>query len=210
MKYYIHMPVTRSAAVESNELTLRQKIIVFDGTSIGAETLERMADSDLTFRFMRSHGVRAVCLAAAGISPESLKARGAASCLDLKSVGFEAVDVVKDSSFCSSCIAAFGGEDVVETFLVTPADAIMFSGSPAMYQLGITPEQLLSACAGSATEAFWVLKQLPVGTSLQGVSVKVILDTGLRAQGMQALGYHPELLQKCTGCSRYELNLLYV
>ena len=198
--------VTRTTEEEPQCLSLKQKIIIFDGTSVNAETLGKMDDSQIDFNFMRAHGVKAVCLSAAGVTPKILKSRGTTSASDLKSIGFEAIDLVKDSSFCSYCIAAFGADDIVQTFLVTPSDSVMIANSPAMHQLGITSTKLLSICAGSANEAFWTLKQLPIGTGLTGVPVSVVLDTGLRGQGMRNLGYQPDLFKRCTGCNQHDLN----
>ena len=59
----------------------------------------------------------------------------------------------------------------------------------AMHILNIDARRLLECCVGFPGEAEEVLRQLPHGTSLHGVSCAVALDSGLRAAALKRCGY---------------------
>ena len=76
-----------------------------------------------------------------------------------------------------------------KSFLVCAEDAVAIAGSPAVDQLAVTMTDLLQLCAGQSIEAKAVLEQTTRPNALEGVDVNTLLDTGLRANQLHALGY---------------------
>ena len=128
-------------------------------------------------------------------------------CRALRQLGFDALHLA-DSKFASEANAVFGAESVVETFLTGASDAVALAGSDAVEILGLTPRQLLEACAGSPTEARAVMQQLPLGVSLEGVPAATVLDTGMRKAVLSELGYSLTSIVKQTKASPVELQKL--
>ena len=157
---------------------------------------------------MMANGIRSKNLIVAKMTAPMLKARGAASARDLRMLEFDSLHLT-EAGFCAGCISAFGAEEIVREFLITPGDAVSVAGSPAMHQLGLDIGTLLVLCAGSPTEAAAVIVQsLPRGGCLKGVAPVTLLDTGLRSQTLRELGYSPETLHEQTLCSRSDIQKL--
>lgn len=123
----------------------------------------------------------------AELRPVGLQKFGINEPWQLRRLGFDALHLV-DPIFCTEANAAFGAESVIEAFLTSASDAVALSGSEAVETLGITMEKLLKVCAGAPTEAMAVINQSKDQSPLRGVSVRVVLDSGLRATQLKAIG----------------------
>lgn len=210
------MSVTRSNATPSNTgpqsmqgiLSLKQRIALVADTSVPLDLAASMENEAFNFVFFQANGIRSKNLNVAKVTPSMLKARGAGSARDLRMLEFDALHL-NDAGFCAGCIAAFGADDIVREFLITPSDAVAAAGSPAVHQLGLDVGTLLVLCAGAPIEAAAVLSQsLPRGCALKGVAPVTLLDTGLRAQVLHSLGYGPESIREQTRCTTAELEKL--
>lgn len=176
----------RKAAAEG--LTVRQRLALFHGSGINAETALSTDEEDITFDLMLKHGVKALNIQAAGIRPLQLKKYGVTQAAQLRRLDYDALHLV-DPVICGEANAAFGAVDVINAFLNAPQDAVALAGSEAVTILNLSVQQLLEVCAGAPTEAISVLKQATEEMPLRGVEVKVLLDTGIRAAQLKQLGY---------------------
>ena len=202
------MSVRRDAEPMTAELTRRQRLGLLVGTSLSADEVLKKQDSDFDFSFFLAHGIRAPLLKALKISPTQLKSRGVKTARDLHSLEYNALDLV-DGAFCASCVSAFGAEEVLTEFLVTPNDAVTLAGTSAMVQLGLDVPTLLVLCAGQPTLAAEALGRCaPRGARLTGVAPTTLLDTGLRSQQLHALGYGPEAVAAQTRATAIDLEKL--
>lgn len=198
------MSVRKAAATE---LTVRQKLTIFHGSGLNAETILGTEDEQINFELMLKNGVTALNLSTAGVRPLELKRRGVTEAAHLRRLGYDALHLV-DPVTCNEASAAFGAADVVQNFLCTPSDAVALAGSEAMSTLGIGMNQLLAACAGAPTEALSVLKQATMEAPLRGVQASTLLDTGLRAPQLKQLGYGLHSVRELGGVTGVELTKL--
>jgi len=153
------------------------------------ETATAMDDDAFNFPFFQTAGIGARNIKVCGLNATQLKSRGVASALDLRSLGFSALDLI-DGAFCASCVSAYGAEEMVTNFLCDASDAVMLAGSPAVPALGLDVCTLLLLCAGAPTQACAVIEQSPPrGGALAGVPPDVLLDTGVRARRLKEIGY---------------------
>ena len=186
-------------------LTLRQRMSLIIGTSLSAEEIVAIPDTDINLAFFQEHGIRAPLLKAARITPVQLKSRGVTTARDFHALEFNTLDLI-DGAFCASCVSAFGADDLLHEFLVTPNDAVALAGTPAVQQLGIDIGLLLILCAGAPQMASEVIAQtLPKGECLRGVPPETLLDTGLQAAQLKTLGFCPARLRSQTLCSSEHL-----
>lgn len=174
---------------QAGGLTTRQKLTLFHGSGLSAETALCTPDSDITFELMLTKGVKALNICTAGIRPLALKQFGVTEASQLRRLGFDALHLV-DPVWCQEASAAHGAADVIKAFLVSAQDAVALSGTEAAVALDVSMEQLLEVCAGAPTEAKSVLSQSVDAAPLNGVSVTTLLDTGLRAPQLRQLGYN--------------------
>lgn len=193
--------------VQDTDLSVRQKLTMFHGSSLGAEAVLGTEDEAINFDLMLKSSVTALNLTTAGVRPLQLKRRGVTAAAQLRRLGYDALHLV-DPVTCNEASAAFGAADVVLNFLCTPSDAVALAGSEAVTTLGISVEQLLSACAGAPTEALSVLQQVTVETPLNGVQATTLLDTGLRAPQLKQLGYGLSSLRSMAGITGADLTKL--
>lgn len=211
------MSVARTLASEYREmqtddakhlLTPRQKLALAR-RAVMPESILETNDNDINNTFFSRHGIYATNIRSAGLFPLALRHRGVADATALRTLGFDAIDL-NDAAFCASSISAFGADDVTRSFILTAGDAVAISGSTAVVQLGVTAQKLLETCAGAPVQAKSVVQQMePRGGALRGVDMRVILDSGLRAQTLCNLGYSADSLKEQTvGCTDRELNLL--
>ena len=193
--------------VSGVELTPRVRIALFKNCLPVNEALELGAES-ITFKLLKSYGVSASSIRVAGVTPTQLKSIGCSTALELRALGFDALDLGQPS-FCANAIMAFGASDVKTSFLTTEGDAVCIAGSTAQHQLEVTSQELLAACAGSPRHAESVLQMLaPRGRALHGCSVHTLLDTGVRGKALVSLGYFADLVKEQTGASDEELTKL--
>lgn len=203
------MSVSRNDNTQVNyELTTRQRATIVAGTALSLERIMALDDGDINFSFFQQNSIKAANLVVASISPASLKHRGVATPHNLRELDYDAIHLL-DSTFCSSCIAAYGATELTKSFLVNSSDAVTLAGSAAMHQLGVDVGTLLAICAGSPVQAHAVLEQsAPRGGALNGVAPLTLLDTGLRAQKLRDLGYTPRLIQEQTRATSAQLSKL--
>ena len=83
---------------------------------------------------------------------------------------------------------------MVAAFLCTAGDAVCVAGSDAVHTLGLTVARLLELCAGAPLEAASVLEQCAGPNVLDGVTVNMIMSTGLRAKMLHDLGFSAKRL----------------
>lgn len=187
-------------------LTVRQRFALTRGV-VDPGSVVGMADSEFDVVFMRSKNVPIANVRAAGMTATDLKMRGCPSAMALRELGYDALDLC-DAGFTSSCVAAFGADDVKRVFLVDAGDAVALAGSTATMQLEIPTSRLVETCAGASDAARAVLQQLPRGVALSGVSPGCLLDCGLRAGVLMDLGYFRETVAEQTGAGSVELKKL--
>ena len=190
------------------QLTQRQRLALVIGTPLTAETALSRPDDGFDYEFFLSNNVRAPLLKAAKISPMQLKARGVRTARDFHALGFHTLDLV-DGSFCAECISAYGADELLAEFLVSPSDAVVLAGTSAVHQLGIDVATLLVLCGGDPGPAHEVLAQtVPRSTALVGVAPETLIETRLNARQLTQLGFSRELLARQTCASADELRLL--
>tara|TARA_B110000305_G_scaffold108098_1_gene121675 strand:- start:95 stop:733 length:639 start_codon:yes stop_codon:yes gene_type:complete len=199
---------TTSVAPPTRPLSIRQRLALIIQTGVAAETIVDMPDAEIDYDFLLSNGVRAPLLKAAKITPVQLKARGVQTASAFKNLDFTTLYLV-DGAFCASCVAAYGADELLAEFLITPQDAVALAGSSAMQQLGIDLGTLLIVCCGSPELAYEVVAQTPPrGNCLRGVAPETLLDTGLRAKTLRQLGYTAETVSAQTRATVGDLDKL--
>lgn len=199
--------MTAPEARSGVEFTPRVRLTLFRGALPAQEALSLPVES-INCRLLKSYGVQVANLRVAGITPVQLKEIGCESALELRELGFDALDL-NNASFCISAVSAFGAEDVRRAFLLSAGDAVCLAGSTAQHQLDISTKQLMAATAGCPTHAHAVLQQLqPRGAALFGCESSVLLDSGIRAKHLADLGYYVASIQEQTGASDEDLSKL--
>ena len=192
---------------QSEALTVKQRLGMFQGTGVTTETALMVEEKDITFDYLISNGVRALNLVTADLRPLSLKKYGVETASQLRRLGFDALHL-SDAVFCSEANAAYGAEEVIGAFLTSPSDAVALAGSEAIHVLGITTVQLLEMCAGAPTEANAVLQATTGPSPLEGVCAKHLLDSGLRAAQLTALGFNFAKLMSDIGATPEDVQKL--
>ena len=190
------MSVCRSSA---STLTARQRLILFSNTRVSAEEALTVPEKDITFDFLVQNDVTATHLLAACLRVLWLKQRGCTSARELRKLRFWSLHF-SDSVFVADAVAAFGAEQIIAEFLTTPSDAVNLSAPGAVSALGLTPQKLLEATAGAPTEAFEALQELG-SVEWESVSVRTLLDSGLRGSQLASLGLSRERAARCLGAS---------
>lgn len=192
----------------SEKLSTRQKLALVVGTSLKAETLCEMADEDINYEFLRTHGVPAPVLKAANFSVAQLKQRGADSPQKLASLGFSTLHLL-DPVFCTECVDTYGADNVLTEFFVSANDAVLLAGSEAVAQLGLDVGLLLLLCGGQARAAKEVLGQCqPKSEALRNVPPLTLIETGLNATQLSQLGFTAAAVRDQTRASTEQLNML--
>tara|TARA_Y100000817_G_scaffold113333_1_gene88787 strand:- start:1464 stop:2081 length:618 start_codon:yes stop_codon:yes gene_type:complete len=173
----------------SAELDVKQRMALFQNTTLSNEQALSMPDEEIKFDLLVRHGVRPVNVLTANVRLPDLRRRGVEDVKQLRRLGYDALHLV-DPVLCTDANAVYGAKAVIETFLVTPQDAVALAGSDAVATLGLSVEQLLAVCAGAPIEAHAVLEQCAgAANPLEGVRASTLLDTGLRATQLKSLGY---------------------
>ena len=198
-----------AAAPAEAALSLRQRVSMVIGTSLTAEAVVGMPDEAIHHAFFVEHGIGAPLLRAAGIGVAQLKARGTDSAEKLAALGFSSLHLTEES-FCAECVAAYGADAVLAQFFVSPSDAIVLAGSPAMELLGLDVGTLLLLCADRPSPAREVLLQCAPygGARLRGVPPQTLIETGLTAPELLKLGLDAEAVRAQTLASPADLYAL--
>lgn len=186
-------------------LTTRQRLALVINGTVTAKDVMSADDQDLDYAFFVKHKVASATLTSVGIGPTQLKQRGAAQPAQLRTLGFETLDLC-DAAFCSDAVAAFGADEIVAEFLATPSDALLLAGTSAIEQLGLDVGTLLCVCDTDFALAYQVLVQTkPRGQCLVGVAPLTLIESGLRKSQLVALGYSRESVARQTRASAEEL-----
>ncbi len=193
--------------LQDEMLNIRQRLALFHGTSVSAETALQFSDSEINAEFLRQGGVTVNNMTAAGVGPLLLKRMGVESASDLRDIGFDALHL-SDTKFATEATSAYGADSVVDVFLQSASDAVAVAGSDAMDILGVSAQKLLEVCAGAPVEAQAVLQQLPSGKGLVGVSANTLLDSGLRKGSLMQVGYSLSVVASQTSASADALQKL--
>eukprot|EP00966_Prymnesium_polylepis_P049055 1135242-Prymnesium_polylepis.1 len=123
-------------------LSIRQRLALFHGTSVTAETALQFSDAEINAELLRKGGVTMNNMTAAGVGPLLLKRMGVESASELSDMGFDALHL-SDTQFATEATSAYGAADVGEAFLRSASDAVAIAGSDAMDILGVSVQQLL-------------------------------------------------------------------
>lgn len=183
------------------------RLCLFYESSCSSEEALALQESDITPDFLIANGVKARNMSAAGVGPRFLKDIGVNDCAQLRTMGFDALDLA-DTKFASEACLAYGADRILEVFLKGASDAVAIAGSDTNHITGVSTNALLSACAGAPTEARAVLQQLPSGVSLEGVDAETLLDTGIRKSVLLELGYSLTSIVSQTKASAQQLAKL--
>ena len=197
----------KRVGTQSDVFGTRTRLIIFHNSGLKASKALLVPDEEITYDLLLLNQVKAVNFVAAGVGPSALKTRGVDTASKLRDFGFDSLHLV-NSYWCNEALLTFGREDLINTFLVAPEDAVALAGSPAMQMLKITTSELLERCIGFPAEAFAVMQQLPRGCSLKGVKADMLLDCGLHLSALSKCGYTIEIIIQDTNASAEHLQKL--
>jgi hypothetical protein len=202
-----------SSRLTARPLSLCERLRLFDGTASTAEEASAYDDAEITFDLIRSLGCSPDNILTAGLLPCELSRRGAANAASFREAGFDAADLV-DPAFAAQLIEVIGVPETIRTFVSDASDAVCVAGSDAVEALGLDVATLLMLCAGAPVEAEAVLSQMLRRTAgrqggvLHGVDIRVLLDTGIRANALRQCGIAVVALAKATGATANNLSML--
>jgi len=188
----------------STEYTLRQRVALVLEASVTAETLVAMPDADIHHAFLMDQGISPTLLRAAQVTPLQLKAHGTRATADLAALGFTTLHLL-DEEWCEDAIAAYGAPALLDEFLTNSNDAVVLAGSDTVERLGINLGLLLLLCANQPGAAREVLAQYQ---HARRVPPETLLETGLRAEDLAALGLSKARLRQDTLATDAQLSLL--
>jgi len=188
----------------STEYTLRQRVALVLEASVTAETLVAMPDADIHHAFLMEQGISPTLLRAAQVTPLQLKVHGTRTTADLAALGFSTLHLL-DEDWREDAIAAYGAPALLDEFLATSNDAVVLAGSEAVERLGINLGLLLLLCASQPGAAREVLAQYQ---HARRVPPETLLETGLRAEDLAALGLSKARLRQDTLATDAQLSLL--
>ncbi len=186
------------------EYTLKQRMALVLEADTTAEAIVEMRDAEIDHAFLLKHHISPTLLRAARITPLQLKAHGTSTVAKLAELGFSALHLL-DEGWCAQCVAAYGAPSVLDEFLVTTNDAVVLAASPAIAQLDINLGILLLMCSEQPGAAREVLAQYK---HVRNVPPETLLETGLRAKDLQALGYTKARLREDTYATDAQLSML--
>ncbi len=190
--------------MSSTAYNLRQRVALCIESSATAETLMAMPDDSINHAFLVDQQISPTLLRAAAVTPIQLKAHGTATTGHLAALGFTALHLI-DDEWCDDAISAYGAPALLDEFLVTSNDAVILAGSSAVGRLGINLGLLLLICAQQPGAAREVLAQ---HQHLRRVPPETLLETGLRAADLCALGFTKARLRTDTLATDAQLSLL--
>jgi hypothetical protein len=168
-------------------LSERQKLALLHSvTTLSAEEISSLQDSDFTHDFFVRHGISAPAIMAADLSPLKLKNMGTESAQALKTdLKFSSLDLACSPAFCRSAVAAYGCEAVIDAFVATRHDAVAIANTEACDILRLTIGDLLVLCEHAPTQAYEVLKQTK---SLKNVAILTLDATSITDDQLKKLG----------------------
>lgn len=188
----------------STEYTLRQRIALVLESSDTAEGIVAMPDDAINHDWLITQRISPTLLRAANMTPLHLKAHGTCTVADLVALGFTTLHLL-DEEWCEDAISAYGAPALLDEFLATSNDAVVLAGSAAVDKLGINLGLLLLLCANQPGAAREVLAHY---NHARRVPPETLLETGLRAPDLVALGITAPRLRKDTLATDAQLLLL--
>ena len=188
----------------STEYTLRQRIAFVLESSDTAEAIVAMPDADIHHDWLMAQHISPTLLRAANVTPLQLKAHGTRTTADLAALGFTTLHLL-DEEWCEDAISAYGAPAILDEFLATSNDAVILAGSAAVDKLGINLGLLLLICANQPGAAREVLAHY---NHARRVPPETLLETGLRAEDLAALGLTKARLRQDTLATDAQLSLL--
>ena len=186
------------------EYAPRQRMALILEANVTAEKMAELRDSEISHAFLLEHHISPTLIRAARITPLQLKAHGTNSVEKLSELGFSALHLL-DEAWCVGCVAAYGAPNLLDAFLTTTNDAVILAASPAIARLGINLGILLLMCTGQPGAAREVLAQYK---HVRNVPPETLLETGLRAKDLEALGYTKQRVREDTYATDAQLSLL--
>jgi len=186
------------------EYSVRQRMALLIEANMTAEKMTTMRDGEIDHAFLLAHHISPTLLRAAKITPLQLKAHGTQNVDKLSELGFTALHLL-DDAWCIGCVSAYGAPNLLDAFLTTTNDAVILAASPAIARLGINLGILLLMCANQPGAAREVLAQYK---HVRNVPPETLIETGMRAKDLQALGYTKARLREDTYATDAQLSLL--
>ena len=186
------------------EYALRQRMSLVIEASTTAEKIVAMSDQEIDHAFLLSQNISPTLLRAARFTPQQLKAHGTNTATKLSELGFTTLHLL-DDVWCSDCVAAYGAPSLLDEFLTTTNDAVVLAASTAISKLGINLGILLLMCADQPGAAREVLAQY---RHVRNVPPETLVETGLRAKDLVALGYSKARIREDTYASDAQLSVL--
>lgn len=156
---------------------------------------ELVADAEVDFSWVRSRGITAERLEAAGLGPIFLYQRGAGVIEDLVAIGYTSLHIAVIQRVCNEAILVFGAEAVRRTFVCTSVDAMHIAGTLAQTQMQLHNKDLLRLCKDDSSMALSVICQLPKQNALVGVQFQDILDCQLTAETLMQVGFESKTVR---------------
>ena len=184
--------------VATEPITLRQRLCIFHNSTCATPTAFQLEDADITYDLLRSHECQWQCIAAGGITPTALAARGASSAAHYKGLGMDAFDLVE--LICArDMVRLFGADEVRKTFVCKAEDAVALAGTEAARLLKVRLDYSLELSAGEPISAGTILaRQYCPGDGLAHTTVARLLDTGIRRTGLHNAGISLSMLSGMT------------
>ena len=183
------MPLEAGLQAGSQALSDRQRIALLHGSGLKPAEVLELDDAEFRLEALLRRGCTAANIVCSGVNAGQLRERGVKHATTLRRLGFDSLHLV-DSSICSDFSREFGADAVQRAFLTSASDAVVVAGTEAVSILCLTPDFLLSLCAGAPIEASNVIAQhdTPAAELMKEVTTSVLLDTGLRAAQLRSLG----------------------
>ena len=116
-------------------LSPKMRLCLFYGSACNAEEALALQESDITPDFLMANGVKARNMSAAGVGPRFLKDMGVSDCAQLRTMGFDALDLA-DTKFASEACLAYGADQILDVFLTGASDAVAIAGSDTTHITG--------------------------------------------------------------------------
>tara|TARA_B110000858_G_scaffold198508_1_gene265923 strand:- start:7106 stop:7681 length:576 start_codon:yes stop_codon:yes gene_type:complete len=186
------------------EFSLKQRMSLVIEANITAEKIVELRDGEIDHEFFMNHNISPTLIRAAKISPLQLKAHGTNTVRKLADLGFNSLHLT-DSSWCEGCICAYGASNLLDEFLVSTNDAVVLAASCAVDLLGMNLGILLLMCSRNPNAAREVLVQYK---NMSKVPPDTLIETGLRAKELNAIGFNKNVVREDTHASEWQLKLL--
>ena len=172
----------------------RQRVAFTINTTLSIEAALSIDDSDIDYRFFKTHCVKWANLKASGVSIATLNKIGFDTLNQLTERGMKTVDTVSSPRLAKDLARVYGVEACRMAFLRTPSDAVLIAGSESMTAFDISANALFVQCNGCLTEALSVFAQLDRLVAIRGVRAQTLIDCGVTRNHLMSMGYNAATL----------------